>query len=88
MVQVESHLGDTMWAYDRHSKGQQVLHKMIMKKAKIVYDDMTKEAEFENDTNTDFLASTGSRMARLYAAKRQSHRKIHLDKLVSYVLQV
>ena len=30
-----------------------------MKKAKIVYDDMTKEPEFENDTNTDFLASTG-----------------------------
>ena len=92
-------LDDTVigWVYDRRSKGLRVSRKMIMKKAKIIYDDMVKEPECENDTNTDFLASTGwlrnfmqrtglSLRCKTSIAQKDPDKLI--DKLESFVSQV
>ena len=47
------------WIYDRRSKGLRVSRKLIMKKAKILYDDMKKGEQTEEDIDNEFLASTG-----------------------------
>ena len=47
------------WIYDRRSKGLHVSRKLIMKKAKILFDDMKKGEQTEEDIDNEFLASTG-----------------------------
>ena len=44
------------WIYDRRSKGLRVSRKLIMKKAKIMYDEQCKESDEYEDL---FIASTG-----------------------------
>ena len=43
------------WIHERHSKGLRVSRKLIMKKAIIMFDDMVKEGE----SNEEFKATTG-----------------------------
>ena len=69
---------------------------MIMKKTKIMYDEMTKNRE-ENDSNVDFLASTGwlrnfmkrngLSLQRKNSIAQKDPDKL-ADKLVSSVLHV
>ena len=83
------------WVYDRRSKGLRVSRKFIMKKAKLLHDEMKKEGQF--DDNVDFLASTGwlrqfmqrnglSLRRKTSIAQKDPDRVI--DKLVAFVLQV
>ena len=43
------------WIHERHSKGFRVSRKLIMKKAIVMFDDMVKEGE----SNEEFKATTG-----------------------------
>ena len=75
------------WVYDRRTKGLRLSRKMIMKKVKVkvMYDEMTKNGE-ENDSNIDFLASTGwLRNVMVYHCKETilSRKKIQISWLTS-----
>lgn len=84
------------WVYDRRYKGLRVSRKLIMKKAKVMYDEMIKN-EPTHDEENEFLASTGwlkrfmqrnglSLRRKTSIAQKDPDKLI--DKLVSFVLQV
>ena len=74
-----------------------VSRKLIMKKAKILFDDMKKGEQTESDIDNEFLASTGwlrnfmkrngLSLCRKTSIAQKDPDKL-IDKLVSFVLQV
>ena len=80
------------WIYDRHSKGLRVSRKLIMKKAKIMYNERCKESDEYEDL---FIASTGwlrrfmNRYGLLLRRKTTISQHDHqnlIDKIVSDTL--